>query len=247
MDPSSCPGSQWCGPPGYTGLSSPYAFRKTCFQSPFVSQCANPALNCITTYASRGNCWFDIECNSGKCLNGACAPADLDIPQVVSSLSYGDYLKYMKGVTGGTMEGVPKARCKEGMVLVRYKGETEPYCPIPYEPGTMPVCQQTMQKLWQCGQYKDKSQPGAQKTYELCKQMENCFIYNVQYPDGKTHPVAVKMNSMCLGASAAAVQQSASRCSTCQPGASATCGGSYDQLSPFMMAPASGCAKNKCG
>jgi len=245
MDGSSCPGERFCGPAGFTGLSSP--FRKVCFQSAFASQCANPSLNCITTYKTRGGCYFDNECNSLQCRNGACAPADIDYPKVVSSLSYKDYMKYMEGVTGGSMAGVPKAKCKLGMIMVNHKGKTEPYCPIPSEPGTQPVCQQTYQNLWQCGQYKDKAQPGAQSTYEQCKSFEGCFAYNLSYPDGSILPVAVKMNSLCLGAAAAATQQTASRCTTCVPGGSATCGSSYDQMSPLVIAPLAGnCAKDRC-
>ncbi len=157
-------------------------------------------------------------------------------------------MKYMEGVTGGSFAGVPKAKCKLGMIMVNHKGKTEPYCPIPSEPGTQPVCQQTYQNLWQCDQYKDKAQPGAQSTYEQCKRFEGCFAYNINFPDGSILPMAVKMNSMCLGASSAAVQQTASRCTTCQPGSSATCGSSYDQMSPFVVAPLAGnCAKDKCG
>ncbi len=245
MDGSSCPQNRWCGPPGYTGFSSP--FRKTCFSSAFASKCAEPSLNCITTYKTRGSCYFDAECRSGICANGQCAPADIDFPKAVSYLSYDDYLKYMNGVTGGSMAGVPKAKCKEGMILISKNGKTEPYCPIPSEPGTNPVCQQTYQNLWQCDQFKDKGQAGSQQAYEQCKRFQDCFAYNVSYPDGSILPIAVKMNSECLGASMAAAQQSSSRCSTCQPGSSATCGSSYDQMAPFMIAPLAGnCAKNKC-
>jgi hypothetical protein len=215
MDGSGCSSDRFCGPPGYTGFSSP--FRKTCFSSPFASQCSDPGVNCISTYRTRGNCLFDNECDSGSCLNGGCAPANLDFPKVVSSLSYPDYLKYMTGVTGGAMAGVPETVCKEGMILVDRNGEIAPYCPIPNEPGTMPVCQQAYQHLWQCDQFKDKSQPGSQKAYEQCKRFENCFAYNLNYPDGSILPVAVKMNSECIGAATAAVQQTASRCATCQP------------------------------
>lgn len=243
MDASSCPGARFCGPPGFTGFSSP--FRKTCFESAFASQCANPSLNCISTYRTRNSCLYDNECNSGKCSNGACAPADIDYPKVVSSLGYPDYLKYMQGVTGGTMAGVPKAVCKEGMIMVDYKGKREPYCPLPSEPGTQPACQQAFQNLWQCDQFKTSSKPGAHEAYLQCKDFQNCFAYNLSYPDGSILPMAVKMNSTCLGAASAAVQQTASRCATCQPGNSATCGGSFD---PFTIKPlAGGCAKNQCG
>ncbi len=245
MDPSSCSNDgRFCGPVGINSASGPFA--KLCFESSFVSKCGKAPLNCITTYAARGNCLFDAECNSRQCRNGTCASADIDFPQVVNSLSYDNYLKYMQGVTGGTMAGVPKAKCKEGMVLLKYKGKVEPYCPIPSQPGTQPVCQQTMQNLWQCSQYKNSSQPGSQKAYELCRNMEGCFAYNAQYPDGTVHPAMVKMNSFCLGVGNAAVQQSAMACTTCELGSSATCAGGSASLAPFMLAPAGGCAKNKC-
>lgn len=238
MDGSSCSGARFCGVPGFTGFSSPY--RLTCFGSAFASSCSEPSLNCISTYRTRGNCYFDAECDSGNCANGQCAPADLSFPRVVNSLSYNDYLKYMNGVTGGSMAGVPKAMCKQGMIMVQRDGKSEPYCPIPNEPGTMPVCQQAYQQLWQCDQFKDKSQPGSQQAYEQCKRFQDCFAYNVEYPDGSMLPVAVKMNSECLGAAAAAVQQTASRCATCQPSGGATCSSAQDLLAPFVLSPQTG-------
>jgi len=231
MDGSGCASERFCnaascGPPGMNGFSSP--FRRTCFQSPFASACSGPSLNCISTYRTRGSCYFDNECSSNKCLNGSCAPANLDYPKVVGHLSYNNYLKYMNGVTGGSMEGVPKLQCKEGMIMINHKGKTEPYCPVPSEPGTQPSCQQAYQNLWQCEQFKDRDQPGSHEAYLQCRNFEDCFAYNVSYPDGSILPVAVKMNSACLGAAAAAAEQTASRCTTCQPGKWATCsGGSY--------------------
>jgi len=226
MDGSQCSSERFCdakscGPPGYTGFSSP--FRKTCFSSPFASSCSGPSLNCISTYRTRGGCYFDKECSSNQCLNGQCTSVEMDFPRVVGNLNYADYLKYMNGVTGESMQGVSKLKCNEDMIMVDYKGNTEPYCPIPSEPGTQPACQQTYQNLWQCDQFKARDQPGSFEAYQQCKNFEECFAYNLSYPDGSILPVAVKMNSACLGAAAAAAEQTASRCTTCRPGEWSTC------------------------
>ncbi len=207
-----------------------------------MSQCGStPTLNCIQTYRNRGTCYFDNECASNQCLNGACAPANLDYPKVVASLSYEDYEKYAQGAQGcgaQASQRTPPAnvRCKEGMILVDYRGKIEPYCPIPNEAGTQPTCQQAYQTLWQCDQFKDRSDmPGSQQAYEQCKRFEESFAYNLQYPDGSILPVAVKMTPEGIGAANAAVAQTASRCTTCTLGSDAQCSSrSYDHIAPFV-------------
>lgn len=242
---SSCT-SKTCGPPGINGLSSPHlkstgsakfcqgpgfsglnnvGMRNICFQSPFATACASNAVNCIQTYATRGSCIYSAECRDGaSCINGACAPFAPAHAQAESALSYQDYMKYMAAATGSTQK-IPTADCKEGMVMAKMPdGSRQVLCPLPYEPRSMPVCQQAFQNLWQCDQYKNNSKPGAQDAYQTCRAMQDCFVYNMEYPDGTTAPVSVKMNNMCLGAAKAAVEQTASRCVTtsgpgCPPGA----------------------------
>jgi hypothetical protein len=217
--------AKFCSGPGFTGLSSTPQMRNICFDSPFATQCAASAVNCIQSYSTRGSCFFDSECRSNTCLNGQCAPFQPAHAQAISRLSYQDYMKYMAAATGGDMKRIPTADCKEGMVLAQMPdGNREVLCPIPYEPRSMPVCQQAYQNLWQCNQYKDSSKCGAADAYQTCRKMQDCFVYNMEYPDGTTAPVSVKMNNMCLGAAKAAVEQTASRCVTaqgpgCPPGA----------------------------
>jgi hypothetical protein len=170
---------------------------------------------------------------------------------VVGNLNNADFLKYMSGVTGVTgesMQSVPQLKCKEEMIMVNYNGKTEPYCPIPSEPGTQPACQQTYQNLWQCDQFKAREQPGSFQAYQQCKIFEDCFAYNVSYPDGSILPMAVKMNSTCLGAAAAAAEQTASRCASCRPGEWSRCSNpSYGdgEMNPTIMSPM-GYNNNNC-
>jgi len=190
----------YCGPPGFTGYSSPY--RKTCFQSPFLQgpESSNYDLNCIKTYAHRGNCIFDNECDSNTCDNGQCAPAALKNPRIIGTSSRKNY---------------NDVQCKNDVIFVQRDGKAiEPFCPIPYEPGTMPVCKQTYQNLWQCDQY--KTNPRMQSEFEKCKRMESCFIYDVPYNNtSETYPVSVRMTPFCISAAESAVKQTASRCTSC--------------------------------
>ncbi len=218
----SCPA--FCGPPGFTGLSSPY--RKTCIESSFLpgTTIRENSLNCITTYANRGKCYFDADCSnppsSSNYLSSGVsavnnAVPDGTFPKVIHEVSSAEELKEDSG--SGSGRGLA-AVCKHPLVILQGHGETSYYCPIPSESGTQPACRQTMQNLWQCSQFPD----GSEKRY-LCNEMENCFAYNAQYPDGSVHPALVKMNDFCLGVASAAMEQSASRCTTCTPGPEATC------------------------
>lgn len=194
------------GPPGFTGPSTPYG--KKCFESPYVTVNASTGaashhsqnIDCISTLSMRGPCYFDAECPNGGCVDGSCGMSEVKYPRIIRRLPDGAQdQKYLA--------------CREGAVLIEnVDGTRGAYCPIPYENGTMPACQQTMQHVWQCDKYRAA---GRDAEYDMCKKAEQCFVYNAEFPDGTVHPVSVRMTPFCMDAARASLEQSATRCVTC--------------------------------
>lgn len=205
MNNDACVSSKWCGPPSW---SSP--FRGMCFQPPYQTACSEPALNCLTTYATRGSCYFNAECaGNAQCINGSCASFKSNVPRAIARVTPQELEAYVQSTMGNTAT-INQAKCKEPLLMVEHNGKREVVCPLPYERGSMPQCKYALQRVWQCDRYQGINQDA----FEQCNQFKDCFLYDIEFPGGQTHPVGVKMNNMCLGAADAALRETASRCST---------------------------------
>lgn len=247
MNGEVCPNARFCGPPGFTSRGNPFtnvyglaqpptpgfnpgsgldnSFRKYCFQPAFVTPCASNTVNCITGYAHRGGCYYGSECRSGSCKNGMCMSSfDNDNAKVINSLSHNDFVKYAASVNPGRRpddQCAVNAVCKQGMVLANIGGgRKEVLCPLPNPVDSQPQYQQALMRVWQPDRFKD-SDPEA---YRVAKDLQSCFFQDVQYPNGTTAPVAVKMTPKCLAAAQAAIEQVAHIAGTCTPDLHGPCG-----------------------
>lgn len=213
MNQEACGNLKYCGVPNF---SSPY--RRACFQPPFTTPCSQDNVNCMNTYGIRGSCYYDAACNSGNCQNGQCAPFESRNAKVISQLSNADYQRYLSS-TGNTSAGTT-AVCSNPMLLVEMndkhnKGKREVLCPVDIPQNTSLNCKYALQKVWQCDRYKDTGDRYAYNAFSLCKDFEDCFVYDTAFPNGELQPVSVKMNNKCLGAAQAALRQSAMQCTSC--------------------------------
>jgi len=215
MNREVCSNLRYCGVPNIT---SPY--RRVCFQSPFVTACAKDNVSCINTYATRGSCYFDAECNSNSCKNGQCATFESSNPKVQGQMSHAEFLQFQAS-QAETQTPLEKQNstvdadivCKNSVLLVRHpNGQQESLCPVPIGQDVLPNCQYALKEVWQCDRYKEQDP----KAYATCKSLEQCFVYDAAYPSGELQPVSVRMTAECLGATEAALQQAAMQCTTCQ-------------------------------
>ena len=145
--------------------------------------------------------------------------------KVISSLSYNDFTKYAAAVDSGRApqdQCAVNAVCKQGMVLADVGGgRKEALCPLPNPVHSQPQYQQALMRVWQPDRFKD-SDPEA---YSVAKDLQSCFFQDVQYPNGTTAPVAVKMSTKCLAAAQAAIEQVGYLGSTCTANTQGSCGG----------------------
>ena len=190
---SSCAAVRWRGPPAWYG---PY--RKYCFEPPYVTGPGEPQVTCSTAYGVRGGCVNDGECGAGyTCQAGACRASSrvTGQPQVLRRLK-------------------PSHACAEGPLLIQEAGGGRSIvCPIPYENGSMPQCQNAFKNAWQCDRYAKTDRP---KFYQ-CKSFESCFVYDAAFADGNVQPVSRRMDAECAGAAMAAQKKTAFACVTARP------------------------------
>jgi hypothetical protein len=198
---SSCAAVRWRGPPAWY---SPY--RRYCFEAPFVTAPGQSSAVCSAAYGALGGCVMDADCDASQgeaCTSGQCAPAPVvsGRPVVVQRMA-------------------PSPACPAGALAVREAGGAlSQVCPLAYENGSMPQCQNAFKSVWQAERYRRTDQV----RYKKAKEYEACFVYDAQFPNGLTHPVSVRMGSAkCAGAAVAAQRKTAFLCVTAQvPGASA--------------------------
>ncbi len=235
MNGEVCPNQKFCGPPGFTSRGTPFrnvygqsesgsddSYRKYCFQPAFVTPCAATTVNCVTGYAARGGCYYGAECRSGSCIGGKCAsPFVNDNAKVINSMSYGDFEKYARATNDGSYcDNRTQAICKNGMVLADVgNGRREVLCPLPNPVHSQPQYQQALMRVWQPDRFKDRDP----EAYKVARDLQQCFYQDVQYPNGTTAPVAVKMTPKCLAAAEAAIKQVAHLGTTCNPDVRGSC------------------------
>lgn len=209
-DCSSC---SFCRSPQIARFAaSPY--RRLCMQAPFVTECNKSVENCINTVSTRGGCVTNNECAPGStCVSGRCQGTfNSGLPKAVGQLTFDDYQRYLEATTGD-VKGMTVLKSTLPMTMVEHKGRRFPVALIPSDRNSQPQCRNCLQSLWQCDQLYSEADDYA--AYQACKVMEDCFVYDLQYPDGQVHPVAVKLNNHCVGAAQAALESCAVSCASC--------------------------------
>lgn len=102
-----------------------------------------------------------------------------------------------------------KWACKNNLIETVVDGKRNVMCPVGVAQNISRNCTSTMKRVWQCDRFLAK---GDLDGYNKCKQMEQCFQYDIKLPDGNHVPIAVKANDMCMAAASVALQQSAPQC-----------------------------------
>ncbi len=209
----ACPSAKFCGPPSW---SSP--FRRICFQPPYSTQCSEPQVNCISTYATRTGCLFNEECRTvdgkqGTCVNGQCSTYNYQAPQAIGQASYEDVARYAQAMTGKPLDA-NMPRCNSDLITVMKDGRREVVCPISIDTSVLPQCTNCLKTVWQCQRFKGVDD----KKYAQCKALEDCMVQNITFPNGTTQANGVKMTPQCVAAAQVALKQCEPRCASCRSG-----------------------------
>lgn len=208
-------GNRLRGPPG--DIRGPY--QKLCFTPAYATPGDSTFTNCVSSYAATGSCVANAECaRGGQCRGGACTvPADAFAPVAVATITPSQ-LAVFNAATGSASAGncfamsgaaKNKLQCKHPLIETVIDGRRNVMCPIAVAENINRNCRSAVKSVMQCDRFKAR---GDLDGYNKCRQVAQCFQFDVVLPDGNTVPIAVKANDMCLAAGAAVLQQVAPQC-----------------------------------
>lgn len=194
-------GQRLRGPPG--DIRKPY--QKFCFDSAFHTPGETNLVPCVASYHDRNRvCPKGAACEfNGRLKSGGRTLAADFTPYAYAPISEGQ-ARQVLGAAFGT-----NTRCPHGMFQTLHDGEHNIMCAVGVPENVKRNCANALKSVWQCDRYLAR---GDRDGYNKCRQMEQCFQYDIQTPDGNTIPVGVKANDTCLAAAEWALAQCGTEC-----------------------------------